>query len=543
MAEQFDYIIVGAGSAGSVLSARLCEQDNTNVCVLEAGPPDRNIFIHIPAGFMKTFTNPKVNWLYQAEPSDATGGRVIATPRGKTLGGSSSINGHIYSRGQRADYDTWAQLGNRGWGYGDVLPYFKRSERRIGAGEDTFRGRDGSLVVTDIDWSHPLCEAFIAAAEGLGIPRNSDYNGAQQDGVSYTQRIIHRRRRVSSYRAFLHRHRHSSKVDIRTNAHAMKILLDGKRAIGVRYLRAGQEVDVFARREVILCGGSVNSPQLLQLSGIGPGQLLQSIGVEVVQDLPGVGENLRDHYAVRMTARVKGVQTINELSRGVPLAGEILKYFTGRPSILGLSPTLVYVFWRSHPSMDNGDIQISFTPASYNEGVQNALDDHPGMSIAAWQQRPESRGHIRATSANPLDKPIIQPNYLSEEFDRQTLFKAIRLGYQLMRAPQLAPYYDAANTPDINIDSDDELLDLAHRRGTTAFHLIGSCRMGPATDPLAVVDNALRVRGIDGLRVADASIMPTMPSCNTNAPTIMIGEKAADLIAGKPALEAMHLPN
>jgi choline dehydrogenase len=533
MADQFDYVIFGAGSTGSVIAGRLAEDPGTRVCVLEAGPPDRNMFIHIPAGFMKTFVKPSLNWMYETEPSPATGGRVIAAPRGKTLGGSSSINGHVYSRGQRADYDTWAQQGNHGWGFSDVLPYFKRAERRIGEGDDVFRGRDGGLTVTDIDWSHPLCEAFIAGANGLGIPSNRDYNGAHQDGVSYTQRIIHKHRRVSSYRGFLHQRRGQTNVDIRTGAHASKILLDGRRVTGIRYLQGGREVEVSARREVILCGGTVNSPQLLQLSGIGPGALLRDIGVDLVHELPGVGENLRDHFAVRMTARVKNSRTINELSRGLPLAGEVFKYFTGQPSILALAPTLVYAFWRSHDALDNGDIQVSFTPASYKDGVQNTLDDHPGMSIAAWQQRPDSRGHIRARSADPRDKPLIQPNYLAEESDRQTLFSAIRLGQRILRSPEMAPYLDTENTPELDIDSEDALWDLTQRRGTTGFHLIGTCRMGPSSDALAVVDDRLIVHGIDGLRVADASIMPTMPSSNTNAPTIMIGEKAADMISGK----------
>ncbi len=533
MSDTFDYVIVGAGSAGSVIAGRLAADAATSLCVLEAGPPDRNLFIHVPAGFMKTFVNPNLNWMYESEPGPATGGRIVDAPRGKTLGGSSSINGHIYSRGQSGDYDTWAQLGNRGWGHADVLPYFKRAERRVGPADERVRGRDGGLVVTDIDWSHPLCEAFIAGAVGLGIPRNPDYNGVRQDGVSYTQRIIHRNRRVSSYRAFLHAHRGRANVDIRTHAHASKILIEEGRAVGVRYLVDGRPVEVRARREVVLCGGTVNSPQLLQLSGIGPGRLLRDIGVDVVADLPGVGENLRDHYAVRMTARVKNTNTINELSRGLPLAGEVLKYLAGRPSILSLSPTLVYVFWRSHPALENGDIQVSFTPASYKDGVQNTLDDHPGVSIAAWQQRPDSRGWVRARSADPREKPLIQPNYVAEESDRQVLFAAIRLGQRILRSPEMARYYDADHTPALDVENDDALWELTKARGTTGFHLMGTCRMGPASDPQAVVDDTLCVRGIDGLRVADASIMPTMPSSNTNAPTIMIGEKAADLIAGK----------
>ena len=530
MSDTFDYVVVGAGSAGSVLAARLSEDTNNSICVLEAGPPDRNIFIHIPAGFMKTVVNPKVNWLYRSEPSEGTAGRRIDAPRGKTLGGSSSINGHIYNRGQRMDYDGWAQLGNRGWGYADILPYFKRAERRVGEGDDTFRGRGGGLVVTDIDWTHPLCEAFIAGAVGMGIPRNPDYNGVRQEGVAYAQRIIHRRRRVSSARAFLHPAMKRGNIDVRTHALAERIHFEGRRATGVSYLKGGRSIRVNARREVILCGGTVNSPQLLQISGVGPGALLRELGVEAVHELAGVGENLRDHYPVRMTARVKGTKTINELSRGLPLAVEIAKYFTGLPSILALSPTLIYVFWRSHEALQQGDLQLTFTPASYHEGVQSRLDDAPGMTVAPWQQRPDSVGYVRARSADPREAPAIQPNYLAEESDRRVLLAGMRLARRLLSTPELAPYYDAETSPGAEVESDDEFLDYARQRGTTAFHLMGTCRMGPAHDPTAVVDDELRVHGLEGLRVADASLMPTMTSANTNAPTLMIAEKAAEAI-------------
>ena len=543
--DEFDYVIVGAGSAGCVIAARLSEDPSISICVLEAGPPDRNIFIHIPAGFMKTIVNPSVNWMYETEPSEGSGGRRIPQPRGKTLGGSSSINGHIYNRGQRMDYDNWAQRGNRGWGYADVLPYFKRAERRVGDGDDTFRGREGNLIVTDINWSHPLCDAFMDGAKNMGIPRNPDYNGAHQEGVSYSQRTIHQRRRMSTARGFLHPALKRGNIDVRTSALCSRVLFGGensKRATGVEYLRGGKTQSVRARREVILCGGTVNSPQLLQISGIGPAALLKKIGVPVVHDLPSVGENLRDHYPVRMTARVKGVDTLNERSRGLPLVKEVAKYFLGGKSILSLSPTLVYVFWRSNEALDNGDVQITFTPASYNEGVQSQLDEFPGMTVAPWQQRPESSGYIRAKSANPMEKPAIQPNYLTEELDRTTLIGAMRLAKKLITTPELAPYYDRAEAPGDDIQSDDELLDFARQRGTTAFHLMGTCRMGPATDPSTAVDDELRVHGMEGLRIADASIMPMMPSSNTNAPTIMIGEKAADMIRNKQPLPSVDVP-
>ena len=541
--DTFDYVIVGAGSAGSVLANRLSEDGKTSVCVLEAGGRDWSPFIHIPAGFMYTMVNPRVNWLYKMEVSEWTGGRSIGAPRGKTLGGSSSINGHIYNRGQRMDYDSWAQRGNRGWGYADVLPYFKRAERRMGDGDDVFRGKDGSLVVTDIDWRHPLCDAFIEGAVSIGIPRNTDYNGAKQEGVSYAQRTIYRRLRMSTARAFLRPAMRRPNLTVRTKALATEVVFEGKRAVGVRYRHAGGRgegpvEEVRATREVILAGGSVNSPQLLQLSGIGPPALLQSLGVGVKHALMGVGENLRDHYAPRFVGRVKNSRTINELARGPRLLGEIAKYFVGAPSILSLSPTLVYCFWRSEPDVETSDLQLTFTPASYAEGLQSKLEDEPGMTVASWQQRPESKGYVRARSADPFEPPAINPNYLAEEGDRRVLLAGMKLARRLLATKPLEPYFAFEAYPGPKVKSDDELLACAKERGTTTFHLAGTCRMGPRTDPTAVVDDQLRVHGLEGLRVVDASILPTMLSANLNAAAIMIGEKASDMIRGKPALEA-----
>jgi len=542
--DSFDYVVVGAGSAGSVLAARLSEDPNLTVCVLEAGPSDWHPFIHIPAGFMYTLVNPRVNWLYTSEPSEWTGGRRIAAPRGKTLGGSSSINGHIYNRGQRMDFDGWAQRGNRGWGYADVLPYFRRTERRIGEADDTFRGRDGNLPITDLEWRDPLCEAFIQGAVDMGIPRNRDYNGTMQAGVSYVQRVIQNGRRMSAARAFLHPAMKRPNLTVRTHAQATAIVLEGKRAVGVRYRkggRGGTPVEIRARKEVILCGGTVNSPQLLQISGIGPAPLLQSLGVTVQHALPGVGENLRDHYAPRFVARVKNAESINELSHGLKLVGEVLKYAVSRKGILALNPTLVYVFWKSDERVDNYDLQLTFTPASYKEGVQSKLDDYPGMTVASWQQRPDSIGYVRAKSADPFDAPLIQPNYLAEESDRRVLLAGMRLARRLLASKALSPYYEREEFPGPNVLSDQELLGAAKQRGTTTFHLMGTCRMAPDTDPTAVVDDQLRVRGLQGLRVVDASIMPTMPSANLNASVLMIAEKASDMIRGKPALEPVAL--
>jgi choline dehydrogenase len=542
--DSFDYVIVGAGSAGCVVANRLSEDAQSSVCVLEAGPSDWHPMIHIPAGFMYTLVNPRVNWLYTSEASEWTGGRQIAAPRGKTLGGSSSINGHIYNRGQPLDFDGWAQRGNRGWGYADVLPYFRRSEQRVGDSDPTYRGRDGNLPITDLEWRDPLCEAFIEGAVQMGIPRNRDYNGTAQAGVSYVQRIIRNGRRVSSARGYLQPAMQRPNLTVRTHAHATEIVFDGKRAVGIRYSRGGRggtPMEVRARKELILCGGTVNSPQLLQLSGVGPASLLQSLGIAVRHDLPGVGENLRDHYAPRFVARVKNARTINERSHGLSLVGEVLKYAFTRRGILALNPTLIYVFWKSDEGVDNYDLQLTFTPASYKEGVQSKLDDEPGMTIASWQQRPDSIGYIRARSADPFAQPIIQPNYLSAESDRRVLLAGMKLARRLLASKPLSPYYDRELFPGPDVQSDVELLEAARQRGTTTFHLMGTCRMAPDSDPTAVVDDQLRVRGIEGLRVVDASIMPTMPSANLNASVLMIAEKGSDMIRGRPALEPAAL--
>lgn len=548
--DSFDYVIVGAGSAGSVLANRLSEDGKTSVCVLEAGPSDWHPFIHIPAGFMYTLVNPRVNWLYTSEASEWTGGRRIAAPRGKTLGGSSSINGHIYNRGQRADFDGWAQRGNLGWGYRDVLPYFRRSENRMATDpsstDPTFRGSEGNLPITDLEWRDPLCEAFIEGAVQMGIPYNKDYNGTQQAGVSYVQRIIRNGRRVSAARGYLHPAMGRGNLTVRTNAHVTNLMLEGKRAVGVRYLkggRGGAPVEVRATKEVILCGGAVNSPQLLQVSGIGPAPLLKSLGIEVRHELAGVGENLRDHYAPRFVARVKNAETINEKSKGLRLVGEVLKYALTRKGILALNPTLIYVFWKSDPNIENYDLQFTFTPASYKEGVQSTLDDFPGMTIASWQQRPDSIGYVRAKSADPFMAPVIQPNYLAAESDRRVLLAGMKIARKLISSQPLQKYYEREEFPGSEKVSDEDLMAAAKQRGTTTFHLMGSCRMGPESDPTSVVDDQLRVRGMEALRVVDASIMPTMPSANLNASVLMIAEKAADMIRGRTPLETVKLPD
>src|SRR5579872_4786250 len=541
--ECFDYVIVGGGTAGSLLANRLTEDSRTTVCVIEAGPPDWHPFIHIPAGFIKILHNPVYIWNFSTEPTAATAGRTIPATQGRVLGGSSSINGMIYNRGQRGDYDHWAQLGNRGWSYADVLPYFRRTERRMG-GDDLYRGRDGNLVVSDSAWRHPICEAFMASAESIGIPRNSDYNGASQAGVGYMQRAIHRGYRWSASRAFLWPARSRRNLEIRTRSRVLRLLAQGRRAVGVRYVddRAGTRA-AYARREVILSAGTINTARLLQLSGIGPGDLLQEKGIPLLHELRGVGANFRDHYCVRLVARVKGVgSTINERSHGLRFGGEVARWLLGWPSILSLSPSVMHLFWKSDEALDAPDLQGVFSPASYREGIVADLDDFPGMTLGFYQQRPESSGYVRLRSPDPLEQPAIQPNYLASPRDQRVLLSGLRLGRRVLGAPVLAPYMETETFPGPSVQSDDELLEYARRYGSTVYHFAGTARMAPRSDAGAVVDDELRVHGMENLRVVDASVMPMMPSGNTCVPVLMIAEKAADMIRGLSPLPAAELP-
>lgn len=542
--EEFDYIVIGAGSAGCVLAARLSEDQQASVCLLEAGPRDRHPYLHIPGGFIKVLANPKLTWQFDTEPTERTAGRAISFAQGKTLGGSSAVNGLIYNRGQPMDYNVWAQRGNRGWSYADVLPYFKRSEGRIGSDESDVRGRSGPLKVTDIDWQHPLCEAFNDGVAALGIPRNADHNAGEQSGVGYYQRTIFGTRRVSTARSFLYPAMKEGRVDVRVGTQATRIVLKRGRAKGVDYVRPGspgQTHRLHARREIIVSAGVINSPKLLHMSGIGPADWLDQAGIPVHHELRGVGKNLQDHYAVRMVARVKNIDTINDRVRFPRLAWEALNWVLGRPSVLGLSPSLAHVFWTSAEGMDRPDLQFTFTPASYSKGRPGLLDSFPGMTCGIWQHRPESVGWVRARSADPFEAPAIQPNYLAAEADRRALLGGIRLARKFLGTKALSPWFDGETAPGSDAVTDDQLLDWAYREGSTAYHMVGTCRMGPVPDPDAVVDNELRVHGLEGLRIVDASVMPSVTSGNTNTPTIMIAEKASDLIRGRSMLEPAAL--
>ena len=544
MADNFDYIIVGAGSAGCVLANRLSANNKYSVCILEAGPPDWNPFIHIPAGFMKTLVNPNVNWLFKSEPSWGTDGRVIDIPRGKTLGGSSSINGMVFNRGQNLDFDVWAQKGNKGWSYSDLLPYFKKYEKRFGEFDDFYRGTQGELPITDLEYRDPLCEAFIKGAIEQGIPLNKDYNGELQEGVSYVQRTTRGRFRVSAAKAFLNPAKSRQNLQVITNAFVTKINFTNKTAIGVEYLkggRRGNKVNLIANKEVILSSGVIKSPHILHMSGVGPAEDLKKIGIDVIHDLKGVGMNLRDHFAPRLTARAKNVETINEKSRGVKLLKEIGKYVMGKQSIVNLSPTLVYCFWHSNEEIRNHDLQMTFTPASYKEGVQSTLDTEPGFTVTAWQQRPESLGWVKSKTSDPFDAPLIQPNYLDAEEDKRVVVAGLKLSRRLMHSKALSHYFDHEVYPGIEKQSDEELLQVARERGTTTYHQMGTCRMGPKSDPTAVVDNNLKIYGLENIRVIDASIMPTMLSANLHSGATLIGEKGSDLVLGNDPIDTILL--
>ena len=532
MTDTFDFIIVGSGAAGSVLADRLSEDGKHSICVLEAGPMDSNPWIHMPAGFTKTLANPDVSWQFSTEPTEMTGGRRINTIQGRVLGGGTSINGLIYNRGQPDDLNNWAQRGNRGWGYDDCLPYYKRTERRVGVSDDT-RGTEGGMPVTDMDWFHPVSEAFIEGCVAQGIPRNPDYNNGNQAGVGYYQRIIQNNRRVSAARGRLHPAMARKNLEVRTNARATTLLFEGKRCVGLRYAASadGPRTEIRARREVILSAGTANTARLLQISGIGPAGLLQKLGVAPVHILPGVGENFRDHYASRFIMRAKpGTITLNELARGWRLGTQLVKWATGRPNILATAPSHVYVFWKSFEGLDQPDLQCVFTPGSYKPGKTYVLDDYPGVSAGSWQHRPESTGFVRARSTNPWVDPEIQPNYLSHEMDRRVHIAGLRMMRRLLNSPQLSPFLEGETLPGKDVQTDDEFLDFARNNGVTTYHLIGTAKMGPADDPMAVVDDRLRMHGMEGLRVVDASIMPAMTSANTMATTMMIAERAADFI-------------
>ncbi len=523
----YDTIIVGAGSAGCVLAARLSEDAAHRVLLLEAGPEDRSPWIHIPLGYGRTIRDPRVNWMYTSAPEPGTAERALSLPRGRVLGGSSSINGHGFTRGQARDYDSWAQMGNRGWSYDEVLPYFRKLEC-FEDGADSYRGGEGPFRVSRVRDRPVVCEALLKAAERNGIRVNPDQNGADQEGINYFQRSISRGRRVSTARAYLKPARGRANLTVATGAMAERILFEGTRAVGVAYRQGGRRREARAGREVILAGGAVGSPQLLELSGVGQGERLQRLGIAVVRDLPGVGETLQDHYLARLSWRLTKNVSFNERTRGLRLAGEILKYAFFRRGVLDVCAAQLCAFVRSRPELDSPDLELTMTPWSFDGGRVGKLEREPGMSMAAFQLRPESRGTIHIAAADPTRPPEIKPNYLAAETDRRVLVAAMRIGRRIAESAELDGVRGMETNPGAAVQSDDEIIDYARQTGLSVGHLACTCRMG--MDPMAVVDPALRVHGVSGLRVVDASVMPSMMSGHTNAPTIMIAEKAADLI-------------
>jgi choline dehydrogenase len=521
-----DFIVVGAGSAGCAVAARLSEDPATRVLLLEAGGEDRNRWIHIPLGFGKTFADPSVNWCYETEPDPGAADRRVFWPRGKVLGGSSSINGMVYIRGQAEDFDHWRQLGNTGWSFDDVLPYFRRSEHQM-RGANRFHGTDGPLCVSDVA-QHPICEAFIAATTGLGFPRNDDFNGASQDGVGYHQTTTRNGKRCSTAVGYLRPAMQRVNLTVVTSALTEKILFEGRRAVGVTFRRDGTLCTAHAAREVLLCGGAVNSPQLLMLSGIGPQEHLAGFGIPVVHHLPGVGQSLQDHYSAAIKLRCKLPITVNDvmLSNARKLKAG-LEYYMFHRGPLSMISSPAALFARTRPELASPDVKCSISPFSA-ERPQDGLHRFSGFTMIAYQLRPESRGEIKLKSPDPFDAPAVYPNYLSTDTDQRTIVAGLKLCRQILATPQMQGFIDAEFQPGSAVESDEQLLDYARRRGGTVYHPTGTCKMG--NDPMAVVDPQLRVYGVEGLRVADASVMPTVVSGNTNAAAIMIGEKAADMV-------------
>jgi choline dehydrogenase len=523
----FDYVIVGAGSAGCVLANRLTASGRHRVLLLEAGGPDNNIWIHIPIGYGRLFKDVRYNWMYHTEPEPELNNRRIFQPRGKVLGGSSSINGLVYLRGQKEDFDLWRQLGNTGWSYDDVLPYFKKSEDHQ-RGADAYHGVGGPLAVSDPPAPHELVEAFIRAAAETGLQRNEDFNGESQEGAGYFQTTSRRGRRCSAAVAFLRPAMKRANLTVMTYAMAQAVLFEGKRATGVSFLHEGRIKRVMAGREVILSGGAINSPQLLQLSGWGPADLLQEHGIAVIQDAPGVGANLQDHLQVRMVFKAKKKVTINDAYHH-PLRriGMGLEYLMYRRGPLTTSAGLGTAIFKTNERYATPDCEVHFIPFSTDK-MGEALHPYSAFTASVCQLRPESRGSLRIKSADPAAAPEIRVNYLASQTDRQANIDALRRLRAIVHAPAMRDYLKEETEPGPGITSDADLLAYCRERGSTIYHPTCTCIMGPGPD--AVVSPSLKVHGAEGLRVVDGSIMPRLISANTNAAIIMIGEKAADMI-------------
>ncbi|WP_420556463.1 GMC family oxidoreductase [Roseovarius sp.] len=524
-----DYVIVGAGSAGCVVANRLSKDPKVRVTLLEAGPPDRNPWIHIPVGYFKTMHNPTVDWCYKTEPDPGLNGRAIDWPRGKVLGGSSSLNGLLYVRGQPQDYDRWRQMGNAGWGWDDVLPLFKRAENNE-RGADAYHGDAGPLSVSNMRIQRPICDAWVAAAQTAGYPFNPDYNGEDQEGVGYFQLTTRNGRRCSAAVAYLRPIRDRKNLQIVTNAQVTRVLMDGKRVTGVEYRdKRGQLQTIGANREVILSGGAINSPQILMLSGLGDPEHLRQNGITPHHALPGVGRNLQDHLQARLVFKCNE-PTLNDEVRSLASQARIaLKYALFRAGPMTMAASLATGFLKTRPDVDTPDIQFHVQPWSADSPGAGV---HPfsAFTMSVCQLRPESRGEIRLDGPDPRTYPRIHPHYLSTDLDCRTLTEGVKIARRIARHAPLSTKIaeEFRPTADLPMDDDAATLDWARNHSVSIYHPTGTCKMGD--DPQAVVDARLRVHGLTGLRVADCSIMPEIVSGNTNAPAIMIGEKCADLV-------------
>ena len=523
----WDYIIVGAGSAGCVLANRLTADGRRRVLLLEAGGTDRYIWIHIPVGYFKTMHNPRTDWMFKTEPCPGLGGRKLDWPRGKVLGGSSSINGLLYIRGHASDFDHWRQLGCSGWSYDDVLPYFKRAEDQE-RGADDLHGTGGPLGVADMRIEREICQRFIDAAAEVGVPRNDDFNGAAQDGAGYFQLTTRNGLRCSTAVGYLRPAKRRDNLKVVTQAHTTRIIIENGKAVGVAYAQGAQEKVARARSEVILASGAIGSPQILMLSGIGPAQHLKAQGVEVRCASPGVGKNLQDHLQVRVVFKLNRPISVNDEVRsltGRAMAG--MQFMVTRRGPLAMGASQACAFVRTRPGLEAPDIQYHVQPLSTDK-LGAGLHAFSGVTMSTCQLRPESRGEICLKSADPLDAPAIHPNYLATEMDRSTQIAGMRFSRKIASARPMAEVVDSEYAPGPHAQTDEELLNAVRQTSQTIYHPVGTCKMG--NDAASVVDDRLRVRGVAGLRVVDASIMPTLTSGNTNAPTILIAEKASDMI-------------